>query len=167
MRPYVTLSHIDNAEHQHPPTISDMYPLYRDQSQRGAVHLSQLQLLNLFLKKSITILLYFLLLTLFDRGVRVPELEGGGAGPDIIGSSQTYDAPPLQIQDDPFTPAPPPPRPHHAPDALTYSEEHMRRRPRTRGEEQESARTGTGGVHTQDLVDSVYLNYFFIILFYF
>jgi hypothetical protein len=41
---------IDDAEHQHPPTISDTYPLYRDQAQRGVVRLSQLQLLNLFLK---------------------------------------------------------------------------------------------------------------------
>jgi hypothetical protein len=49
MRPYVTLSRIDDAEHQHLPTISDTYPLYRDQAQRGAVRLSQLQLLNLFL----------------------------------------------------------------------------------------------------------------------
>jgi hypothetical protein len=49
-RPYVTLLRIDDAEHQHPPTISDTYPLYRDQAQRGAVRLSQLQLLNLFKK---------------------------------------------------------------------------------------------------------------------
>jgi hypothetical protein len=88
------------------------------------------------------------------------ELEGGGAGPDIIGPSQTYDAPPLQSQNDPFTLAPPPPRPHRAPDALTYSEGHIRRRPRTRGEEQESARAGTGGVDTPNSVDSVYLNCF-------
>jgi hypothetical protein len=60
------------------------------------------------------------------------ELVGGGAGPDIIGPSQTYDAPAAQSQDDPFTPAPPPPRPHRAPDALTYSEGHIHRRPRTR-----------------------------------
>jgi hypothetical protein len=92
MRPYVTLSRIDDAEHQHPPTISDTYPLYRDQAQRGAVRLSQFRLLNLFLKKSITILLCFPLLmqidlincaeveatsqiTLFDREVRVPEAQ--------------------------------------------------------------------------------------------
>jgi hypothetical protein len=69
----------------------------------------------------------------WDGGcVRLSELEGGGAGPDIIGPSQTYDAPPLQTQDDPFTPAPPPRRPHRAPDALTYSEGHIRRRPRTK-----------------------------------
>jgi hypothetical protein len=92
--------------------------------------------------------------------VSLSELEGGGTGPDIIGPSQTYDAPPPQTQDEPFTPAPPPPRPHRAPDALTYSEGHIRRRPRTRGEEQESARTGTGGVDTPDSVDSVYLSCF-------
>jgi hypothetical protein len=50
-RPYVTLSRIDDAEHQHPPTILNTYPLYRDQAQRGAVRLPQLQLLNLFSKK--------------------------------------------------------------------------------------------------------------------
>jgi hypothetical protein len=61
------------------------------------------------------------------------ELVGGGAEPDIIGPSQTYDAPGVQSQDDPFTPAPPPPRPHRAPDAFTYSEDHIRRRARTRG----------------------------------
>jgi hypothetical protein len=99
--------------------------------------------------------------------VSLSELESGGARPDIIGPSQTYDAPPPQSQDDPFTPAPPPPRPHRAPDALTYSQGHIRRRPRTRGEDQESARTGTGGVDTPDSVDFVYLNCFFIILFYF
>jgi hypothetical protein len=49
-RPYVTLSRIDDAEHQHPPTILVTYPLYRDQAQRGAIRLSQLQLLNLFEK---------------------------------------------------------------------------------------------------------------------
>jgi hypothetical protein len=87
-------------------------------------------------------------------------VEGVGAGPDIIGPSQTYDAPASQSQDDPFTPAPPPPRPHRAPNALTYSEGHIRRRLRTRGEDQESARTGTGGVDTPDSVDSVYLNCF-------
>jgi hypothetical protein len=97
----------------------------------------------------------------WDGGsVSLSELEGGGAGPDIIGLSHTYDAPPPQSQDDPFTPAPPPPRPHRAPDALTYSEGHIRRRPRTRGEDQESARTGTGGVDTPDSVDSIYLNCF-------
>jgi hypothetical protein len=47
------------------------------------------------------------------------ELVGGGAGPDIIGPYQMYDAPGAQSQDDPFTPAPPPPRPHHAPDAFS------------------------------------------------
>jgi hypothetical protein len=36
----------------------------------------------------------------------------------------------------------------------------MRQRPRTRGEDQESARTGTGGVDTPDSMDSIYLNYF-------
>jgi hypothetical protein len=92
--------------------------------------------------------------------VSLSELEGGGAGPVIIGPSQTYDAPPPQPQDDPFTPAPPPPHPPHAPDALTYSEGHIRRRPRTRGKDQESARTGTSGVDTRDSVDSVYLNCF-------
>jgi hypothetical protein len=50
-RPYVTLSRIDDAEHQHQPTISDTYPSYRDQAQRGAVRLSQLELLNLFFIK--------------------------------------------------------------------------------------------------------------------
>jgi hypothetical protein len=91
-RPYVTLSRIDDAEHQHPPTISDTYLVYRDQAQRGAVRLSQLQLLNLFYTKSITILLRFPLLmqidlincaeveaasqiTLFERGVRVPDAQ--------------------------------------------------------------------------------------------
>jgi hypothetical protein len=66
--------------------------LYCDQGQRDAVCPSQLQLLNLFLKKSITILLCFPLLMqidlihcaeveaaseimLFDRGVRVPEAQ--------------------------------------------------------------------------------------------
>jgi hypothetical protein len=45
----------------------------------------------------------------WDGGsVNLSELEGGGAGPDIIGPSQTYDAPPPQSRDDPFTPAPPP-----------------------------------------------------------
>jgi hypothetical protein len=64
----------------------------------------------------------------WDGGcVSLSELEGGDAGADIIGPSQTYDAPSLQTQDDPFTPAPPPPRPHRAPDALTYSEGHIRR----------------------------------------
>jgi hypothetical protein len=72
----------------------------------------------------------------WDGGsVSLSKLEGGGTGPDIIGPSQAYDAPPPQSQDDPFTLAPPPPRPHRAPDALTYSEGHIRRRPRTRGEE--------------------------------
>jgi hypothetical protein len=47
------------------------------------------------------------------------ELVGGGTGPNIIGPSQTYDALGAQSQDDPFTPAPPPPRPHRAPDAFT------------------------------------------------
>jgi hypothetical protein len=88
------------------------------------------------------------------------ELVGGGAGPNIIGPFQTYDAQAAQSQDDPFTPTPPPPRPHRAPDALTYSEGHIRRRPRTRGEDHESARSGTGGVDTPDSVDSIYLNCF-------
>jgi hypothetical protein len=40
----------------------------------------------------------------WDGGcVSLSELEGGGAGADIIGPSQTYDASPLQAQDDPFT----------------------------------------------------------------
>jgi hypothetical protein len=34
-RPYVTLSRIDDVEHQHQLTISDTYPSYRDQAQRG------------------------------------------------------------------------------------------------------------------------------------
>jgi hypothetical protein len=89
----------------------------------------------------------------------VPDWDGG--------SSQTYDASPPRSQDDPFTPAPPPPRPHHTPDALTYSEGHIRRRLRTRGEDQESARTWTGRVDTPDSMNSVYLNGFCIILFYF
>jgi hypothetical protein len=93
------------------------------------------------------------------------ELVGGGAGPDIIGPSQTYDASDAQSQDDPFTPAPPPPRPHRAPDAFTYSEDHIRRRARTRGEDEESARSGTGGVDTPDSVDFLYLNCFCMILF--
>jgi hypothetical protein len=95
------------------------------------------------------------------------ELVGGGAGPDIIGPSETYDAPGAQSQNNPFTPAPPPPRPHRAPDAFTYSEDHIRRRPRTRGEDEESTISGTSGVDTPDSVDSIYLNYFCMILFYF
>jgi hypothetical protein len=91
-RPYVTLSRIDDAEHQHQPTISDTYPSYPDQAQRGAVRLLQLELLNLFYKKSITILLCISLrmqidlinfaeveatsqITLLERGVRVPEAQ--------------------------------------------------------------------------------------------
>jgi hypothetical protein len=93
------------------------------------------------------------------------ELVGGDAGPDIIGPSQTYDAPAAQYQDDPFTPAPPAPRPHRAPDAFTYSEDHIRRQARTRGEDEESARSGTGGVDTLDSVDFLYLNCFCMILF--
>jgi hypothetical protein len=85
------------------------------------------------------------------------ELMGGGAGLDIIGPFQTYDAPAPQSQDDSFMLAP---RPHRAPDALTYSEGHIRRQPRTRGEDQENARSGTGGVDTPDSMDSIYLNYF-------
>jgi hypothetical protein len=95
-----------------------------------------------------------------DSCIRLSELDGGGAEADIIGPSQTYDAPPLQTQDDPFTLTSPPPHPHHAPDELTYLQGHICRRPRTRGEEQESTRTGTGEVDTPDSVDSVYLNYF-------
>jgi hypothetical protein len=64
-RPYVTLSRIDDAEHQHPPIMSDTYPLYHDQAQCSAVRLSQLQLLTFF-KKSITILLCFPLLMQID-----------------------------------------------------------------------------------------------------
>jgi hypothetical protein len=91
-RPYVTLSRIDDAEHQHQPTISDTYPSYRDQEHRGAVRLSQLELFNLFYKRSITILLCITLrmqidlinyakveatsqITLLERGVRVPESQ--------------------------------------------------------------------------------------------
>jgi hypothetical protein len=97
----------------------------------------------------------------WDGGsVSLSELVGGGAGPDIIGPSKTYEAPAPQSQDDPFMPVPPPPHPHHALDALTYSEGHIHRRPRTRGEDQESARTGTGGVDTHDSVVSIYLNCF-------
>jgi hypothetical protein len=73
------------------------------------------------------------------------ELVGGGAGPDIIGLSQMYDAPGAQCQDDPFTPAPPPPRPHRDPDAFTYSEGHIRRRPRTRGETKRARGPGQAG----------------------
>jgi hypothetical protein len=102
-------------------------------------------------------------------GGRLRHLVGVGgrrrAEPDIIGPSQTYDAPGAQSQDDPFTPAPPLPRPHRAPDAFTYSEDHIRRRVRTRGEDQESARSGTGGVDTPDSVDFSYLNCFCMILF--
>jgi hypothetical protein len=91
-RPYVTLSRIDDAEYQHQPTISDTYPLYRDQEHRGAVRLSQLELFNFFYKKSITILLCIPLrmqidlinyseveassqITLLECGVRVPESQ--------------------------------------------------------------------------------------------
>jgi hypothetical protein len=91
-RPYVTLSHFDDVEHQHQPIISDTYPSYRDQAQRGAVRLSQLELLNLFYKRSITILLCFPLrmqidlinceeveatsqITLLERGVHVPDAQ--------------------------------------------------------------------------------------------
>jgi hypothetical protein len=91
-RPYVTLSRIGDAEHQHQPTISDTYPSYRDQAQHGAVRLSQLKLLNLFYKRLITILLCIPLrmkidpinfaeveatsqITLIERGVRVPEAQ--------------------------------------------------------------------------------------------
>jgi hypothetical protein len=99
----------------------------------------------------------------WDGGsVNLSELVGGGAWPDIIGPSQTYDAPAPQSQDDPFTPALPPPRPHRVPDALTYSEGHIRRRSRTRGEDQESARAGIGGVDIPNSVDSIYLNCFFV-----
>jgi hypothetical protein len=80
------------------------------------------------------------------------ELVGGGAEPDIIGPSQTYDAPGAQSQDDPFTPAPLLPRPHRAPNAFTYSEDHIRRWARARGEDQESVRSGTCGVDTIDSV---------------
>jgi hypothetical protein len=55
------------------------------------------------------------------------ELVGGGAGPDIIGPSQTYDTPGAQSQDDSFMPAPPPPRPHCSPYAFTYSEGRTKR----------------------------------------
>jgi hypothetical protein len=61
-----------------------------------------------------------------DGSVSLSVLEGGSAGSDIIGPSQTYDAPAPQSQNDPFMPAPPPPRPHHAPDALTHSKGHIR-----------------------------------------
>jgi hypothetical protein len=98
--------------------------------------------------------------------VNLSELDGGGAG-------QTSFAPPRRTTLHLYRPRMTrsrrrrAPRPHRALDALMYSEGHIRRRPRTRGEEQESARTGTGGVDTPDSVDSIYLNYFFIILFYF
>ena len=53
---------------------------------------------------------------------------------DIIGPSQTHDAPPPQIQEDAFTTPPEvvprPTRPHRSPDALTYSEGHIPRRAR-------------------------------------
>jgi hypothetical protein len=71
-RPYVTLSRIDDAEHQHAPFISDTYPLYCDQAQRGAVRLSQLQLLNLFKKVDNNITL--LSITQADRS---DPLHGG------------------------------------------------------------------------------------------
>ena len=47
-RPYVTLARIDDAEHQHSPTIADTYPVHRDQTQRGAVHFSQFLFLHIF-----------------------------------------------------------------------------------------------------------------------
>jgi hypothetical protein len=89
-RPYVPLSRIDDAEHQHPPTISDTYPLYRDQVQRVRGTSFATSIIKSFLKKSITILVCFPLLmeidlincaeveaasqiTLFDHGVRVPK----------------------------------------------------------------------------------------------
>jgi hypothetical protein len=69
----------------------------------------------------------------WDGGsVSLSELVGGGAGADIIGPSQMYDAPAPQYQDDPFTLASPPPRPHRAPDALTYLEGYISRWPTTR-----------------------------------
>jgi hypothetical protein len=88
----VRTSLIDDAEHQHQPTISDTYLSYRDQEQRGAVRLWQLELLNFFYKRSITILLCIPLrmqidlinfaeveatsqITLLERGVRVPEAQ--------------------------------------------------------------------------------------------
>jgi len=40
-RPYVTLARVDDAEHQHSPTIADTYPVHRDQEQHGAVRFSQ------------------------------------------------------------------------------------------------------------------------------
>jgi hypothetical protein len=73
------------------------------------------------------------------------ELVGGGAEPDIIGPSQTYDAPSAQLQDDPFTPAPPPPRLHRASNVFTYSEDHIRRRARTRGRTKRARDPGQAG----------------------
>jgi hypothetical protein len=86
-RPYVTVSRI-----QHQPTISDTYPSYRDQDQRGAVRISQLELLNFFSKRLIPIVICIPLrmqidlinfaeveatsqITLIERGVRVPEAQ--------------------------------------------------------------------------------------------
>jgi hypothetical protein len=91
-RPYVTRSRIHDAEDQHQPTISDTYPSYRDQDQRGAVRVSQLELLNIFSKRSIPIVICIPLrmqidlinfaeveatsqITLIERGVRVPEAQ--------------------------------------------------------------------------------------------
>ena len=60
-----------------------------------------------------------------------PDWDGGSFSlsecyADIIGPSQTHDAPPPQIQEDAFTTPPEvvprPTRPHRSPDALTYSE---------------------------------------------
>ncbi|XP_025813727.1 uncharacterized protein LOC112891044 [Panicum hallii] len=64
MRPYVTLSRIDDAEHQHQPTISDTYPSYRDQEQRGAIDLIKFAEIEATSQ-----------ITLHDRGVRVPEAQ--------------------------------------------------------------------------------------------
>jgi hypothetical protein len=73
------------------------------------------------------------------------ELVGGAARPNIIGPSQTYDALGAQSHDDPFTPAPPPPCPHCAPDAFTYSEDHIRRRARTGGRTKRARGRGHAG----------------------
>jgi hypothetical protein len=95
------------------------------------------------------------------------ELVGGGAGPDIIGPSQTYDAPGAQSQ---MTCS----RQHLLRLVLTVLRMHSRTR-RTRyvdglglgGEDEESARSGTGRVDTPDSVHFLHLNCFWMILFYF
>jgi hypothetical protein len=96
---------------------------------------------------------------LFDRGVRVPEAQYKESFRRIHDNltqalhTLTWGLPVHLMR--PPTCTQLAHRPHRAPDALTYSEGHIRRRPRTRGEDQESARTGTGRVDTLDSVDSV------------